>query len=261
MNLNRMDVVLMLIAYSDCVWLGMLVSIGLLHSQHQRHFVIAVLRYMNIRMMCLGLLVLLLRSHHLTRHQIASLVDFHGRLTIHRFSLVVLALLTFGFRSHLLWVMMLNDTAHNHLVTLLVRVDNFILYVNLNCRNERIVLDFILDYDLPAVRLQILNLVHQKVKVLHVLDESHGLLERALLDPIRHLLGVPNRLALPVSLGPVRRVDILRLVFVDLILLQKRIGILANVLELIEDDQIRVAVGADDFRERIIRKYLRREGQ
>lgn len=52
-------------------------------------------------------------------------------------------------------------------------------------------------------------------------------------------------------------VRVRRFCFVDLILFQECIGILANVFELIEDDEIGVAVRADHFREWIVRKHLK----
>lgn len=53
-----------------------------------------------------------------------------------------------------------------------------------------------------------------------------------------------------------RRVHVRRLVFVDLIFLQQRVGVAADVLELVEDDEVRVAVGADDLREWIVGEDL-----
>jgi hypothetical protein len=95
-------------------------------------------------------------------------------------------------------------------------------------------------------------LIHQKVEILHVLDERHRLFVSALLDSVSHLLRVPDRLTFAVSLRPVRRIHVWRFLFVYLIFLQQSVAIPANVLEFVEDDEIRVAVGANHLREWIV---------
>lgn len=139
MDLNRLDRVL-LVSDSDRVWLRMFLSIRLLHSQHQSHFIIVLLCYVEIRLMSLQLLLglmMLLSRDNLTSHEISSLIDFHCRLTVHRLSLIVLALLAFGLCGRLC---MLNDTPHDHLMmmALFVWINNFVFDVDLNSWNERL---------------------------------------------------------------------------------------------------------------------------
>lgn len=254
----------MLVSDSDSLRWVVVMSIVLFHCQHQSHFVIVLMRDLKIRLVCLNLLMLLhllmlfLRCNDLTGHQITSLINFHRRLTIHCLPFVVLSLLSLWFRRCRLLVMLLNHRSHYHLMMLilLIGINNFVLYVNFDCWNERFLWDFVLDDDLTTVWLDVFDVVEEKVKALHALDERHGFLESTLFNPVRHLFWVSDRFTLPIAFCSMRSVDLRRFCFVDLIFLQERIGIPADVLKLVEDDEIRVAVGADDFRERVVWKYL-----
>lgn len=224
MDLNRLKRV-MLVTESDCVRMRMIVlSISVLHRQHQSHFVVILLRYMEIWLMRLSLMMLL-RRDNLARHQISSLINFHRRLTIHRLSLIILTLLAFGLRSRLR-MMLLYNTAHYNLMRLLVWIDDFIFNVDFNCWNERFRRHFILNKNLPTIRFHVLDLIHQKVEVLHAFDERQRFLISTLLYTARHLLGVAYRLAFTISFCAMRSVDaVLRFRLVNLILFQKRVRI------------------------------------
>jgi hypothetical protein len=255
MNLNRLKR-MMWVGKGDCVRLQV-IRLGMFHRQHQRHFIVVILlRNVEIRWV---VVMMILSRYNLSRHQIPALVNLHRCLSICRLSFVVLPLLALGFRRCRFLMVLLNDAAHDHLVmmSLLVGVNNFILYVQFDSWNERFRRNFILNYHLTTVRLHVVDLIHQKVEILHVFNERHGLFEGALLNPIRHFFRVANRLALSISLRSVRCIYVWRFLFVDLILLQQRVAVFHDVLELIEDNKIGIAVGTNYLGKWIVCKYLK----